>query len=269
MTPGKLRTGWVKVGAHEAPDPSNLHELLNHFKFRYGDKNYSESMKVIVAGASLHRLSWIHPFPDGNGRVSRLQNHLLLHHIGLTEGLWSPMRGLARRQGDYYASLHEADLPRRHDTDGRGSLSSSGLAIFIKFWLEVCLDQIKFMGNLLSLETMQTRYVSLSLQFLHDYGRGAVLHHRSKLRPDLLGKALHRLFVEGRIDRGEFKAMLDTSDRTATRVISRLLDQRLVVSSSRTAHLEPGFPLFSFRFLFPGLWPEAEGVASPNPVPTS
>lgn len=113
---------------------------------------------------------------------------------------------------------------------------------------------------------MQTRYVSLSLQFLHDYGRGAVLHHRSKLRHDLLGKALHRLFVEGRLERGVFKSMLDTSDRTASRVISKLIEQRLVMSSSRTAHLEPGFPLFSFRFLFPGLWPEAEGVMSPAPA---
>lgn len=262
MRPGELRTGWVKVGDHAAPDPEALPELLKHFQFRYGG-HCSDSMKLIVAGASLHRLSWIHPFPDGNGRVSRLHNHLLLHHMGLTEGLWSPMRGLARRQGDYYGSLHQADLPRRHDADGRGSLSSSGLAAFIKFWLEICLDQVNFMSNLLSLETMQERYVSLSLQFLHDYGRGAVLHHRSKLRPDFLGKALHRLFVEGKMDRGVFKAMLDTSDRTASRVISSLLEQRLVVSPSRVGHLEPGFPLFSFRFLFPGLWPEAEGVSSP------
>lgn len=268
MVPGKLREGWVKVGDHAAPDPKTLDELMKHFAFRYGGKGYSESMKLIVAGASLHRLSWIHPFPDGNGRVSRLHNHFILHYMGLTEGLWSPMRGLARRQGDYYANLHEADLPRRNDSDGRGSLSSWGLARFIQFWLEVCLDQIKFMAQLLSLETMQTRYVSLALQFLHDYGRGPVLHHRSKLRPDLLGRALHRLFVEGRLERGEFKSMLDTSDRTASRVISSLLEQRLVVSSSRTAHLESGFPLFSFRFLFPGLWPEAEGVMSPTPQPT-
>lgn len=269
MCPGELRSGWVKVGHHEAPDPADLPELLKHFKLRYGSGTFNESRKLIIAGASLHRLSWIHPFPDGNGRVSRLHNHLLLHHMGLTEGLWSPMRGLARKQNGYYETLRGADLPRRHDADGRGSLSSSGLACFIRFWLDVCLDQVKFMSQLLSLETMQTRYVSLSLQFLHDYGRGAVLHHRSKLRPDLLGKALHRLFVEGRLDRGEFKSMLDTSDRTASRVISNLIEQRLVMSPSRTAYLEPGFPLFSFRFLFPGLWPEAEGVMAPIPESTS
>mgnify|MGYP000850420330 FL=1 len=262
MEPGEIRAGWVKVGSHAAPDPADLPQLLAHFHFRYGVPKYSDSMKLVVAGAALHRLSWIHPFPDGNGRVSRLQNHLLLHHMGLTEGLWSPMRGLARRQQDYYGALHQADMQRRNDTDGRGNLSSKGLAEFIGFWLETCLDQVQFMDNLLSLDTMQARYVSLALQFLHDYGRGPLLHHRSKLRPELLGRALHRLFVEGRLDRGEFKAMIDSSDRTASRVISSLLEQRLVVSPSRAGHLEPGFPFFSFRFLFPGLWPEAEGIVS-------
>lgn len=263
MIPGELRTGMVKVGDHLAPEPQDLHILLNHFKERYGDQNSRESMKLVIAGASLHRLSWIHPFPDGNGRVSRLQNHLLLHHLGLTEGLWSPMRGLARRQGDYYGYLHQADLARRNDYDGRGSLSSDGLAKFIEFWLGICLDQVDFMTSLLSLESMQSRYVSLSLQVLHDYGSGSVLHHRSKLRPDLLGKALYRLFIEGKLDRGEFKAMLDTSDRTASRVLSNLLTQGLVVSDSRVGPIETNFPFFSLKFLFPGLWPEAEGIMAP------
>lgn len=262
MAPGEVRTGWVKVGAHAAPDPAHLGKLLEHFHFRYGKPNYSPTMKIVVAGAALHRLSWIHPFPDGNGRVSRLQNHLLLHHMGLTEGLWSPMRGLARRQQDYYGALHQADMQRRNDTDGRGNLSSKGLADFISFWLEICLDQVHFMSNLLSLDKLEFQYNSLALLFLHDYGRDPALHQRSKLRPELLGKALYRLFIEGRLDRGTFKAMImdGNSDRTASRVISNLLEQRLIVSPSRAGHLEPGFPLFSFRFLFPGLWPEAERI---------
>ena len=41
----------------------------------------------------------------------------------LTSGLWSPMRGLARNRDQYYALLHNADLPRRNDLDGRGRLS--------------------------------------------------------------------------------------------------------------------------------------------------
>lgn len=266
MAPGELRTWDVIVGNHKAPPPERVAELLVHFEFRYHDTP-GETAKLLMAGAALHRLSWIHPFPDGNGRVSRLQNHLLLAHLGLTGGLWSPLRGLARRQSEYYAALAGADLPRRNATDGRGSLTSRGLADFIGFWLAVCLDQVRFMGQMLALESLQQRFVGLALQVLYDYGRGPLLHHRSKLRPELLGKALYRLFVEGRLERGEFKAMLDTSDRTATRVVANLTAQRLVSSPSRLGHLEPGLPFFSLKYLFPGLWPEAEGVMSSPPLP--
>jgi len=264
MQPGQVRVQQVKVGEHAAPNPAELHDLLTDFHDRYGKVQYREATKILVAGASLHRLSWIHPFVDGNGRVSRLHNHVLLSHMGLTEGLWSPMRGLARKQQEYYGALHQADLPRRNATDGRGALSSKGLADFIAFWLEICLDQVRFMGKLLSFQEMEARYVSLALLFIHDFGREPVQHHRSTLRPELLGRALYRLFKAGHMERGEFKAMLDTSDRTASRLISRLLDQRLLTSDSKTGPLQPGFPLASFRFLFPGLWPEAEGIAMPS-----
>jgi len=265
MVPGELRNINVKVGYHEGPPPETLHELMTHFEFRYRNAA-GETTKILMAGSSLHRLSWIHPFPDGNGRVSRLQNHLLLSHLGLTGGLWSPLRGLARKQQDYYNALSAADLPRRNDVDGRGNLSSKGLAGFIEFWLKVCLDQVHFMGQMLALESLQERFVALALQVLYDYGRGPLLHHRSKLRPELLGRALYRLFVEGKMERGEFKSILDTSDRTATRVIANLIEQRLVTAPSRVGALEPGLPFFSLKYLFPGLWPEAEGVMTPPPA---
>lgn len=265
MSPGELRTINVKVGYHEAPPPKILPELLAHFESRYRD-TAGESAKLLLAGSSLHRLSWIHPFPDGNGRVSRLHNHLLLSHLGLTGGLWSPLRGLARRQQDYYNALSAADLPRRNAVDGRGNLSSKGLADFIEFWLTVCLDQVRFMEQMLALDSLQQRYVALALQVLYDYGRGPLLHHRSKLEPEKLGRALHRLFVEGKLERGELKAMLDTSDRTASRVIANLMAQRLVTSPSRLGALAPGLPFFSLKYLFPGLWPEAEGVMTPPPA---
>lgn len=262
MVPGQIRAGWVKVGAHTAPAPEEVPELLEHFHFRYKE-NRSETMKLIAAGCAMHRLSWIHPYPDGNGRVSRLQNHLVLSHMGLTEGLWSPMRGLARRQTDYYQALHQADLGRLNASDGRGNLSAKGLSDYVKFWLEISLDQVRFMSEMLSLESIKERYVSLALQFLFDYGQGAILHHRSIVKPELLGGALYELFKHGRLERGTFKAIINCSERTASRVLSKLIDQGLVVSPSRVGHLEPGFPFFCLRFLFPGLWPEAESIVRP------
>ena len=86
MVPGELRTVNVKVGHHEAPPPKMLPELMAHFEARYRNAP-GESTKLLLAGSSLHRLSWIHPFPDGNGRGSRLHNHLVLSPIGKAVGL--------------------------------------------------------------------------------------------------------------------------------------------------------------------------------------
>jgi Fic family protein len=212
----------------------------------------------------IHRdLSWIHPFSDGNGRVSRLQNHLLLAHLKLTNGLWSPMRGLARSQAKYHAALGEADQPRRNDTYGRGNLSSRGLTHCISFWLDACLDQLAFMSTQLDFESLEYRYNSFALQITHDFGR-SMSQGRGAIAPEPLGRALYRLFQFGRLERGEFKAMLNAADRTASRMLAHLLDLRLVRSGSRVGPLEPGLPVFSLRFLFPGLWPEAENIPVPE-----
>ncbi|SMF08598.1 Fic family protein [Trinickia caryophylli] len=263
LAPGALREIEVTVGNHLAPPAAMLPDLLRHFVFRYGVEHYSVNKKIVAAGASMHRLSWIHPFADGNGRVSRLQNHLLLTHLALTDGLWSPMRGLARRQGDYYAALSAADQRRRNDTDGRGNPSSSGLTHFVSFWLDVCLDQVNFMAGQLDFPSLEHRFNSLALQITHDFGR-SMAHSRTSIYPEQLGRALYRLFQIGKLDRGEFKAMLGVADRTASRTVAQLLALRLVKTTSRVGPIEPALPFFSLRFLFPGLWPESESV----PLPT-
>lgn len=263
LIPGALREHDVSVGHHHAPPHGMLPDLLRHFAFRYGPEHSSTSRKVVAAGASMHRLSWIHPFADGNGRVSRLHNHLLLTHLGLTNGLWSPMRGMARRHGEYYNALAAADASRRNATDGRGNLSSSGLTVWLAFWLDACLDQVRFMSTQFAFDTLEQRYISLALQVTHDFGRGGT-HHRSQLDPVKLGHGLYQLFRSGSMERGVFKAWLDVPDRSASRIISHLLSIRLLTSTGRTSRLEPNFPFYSLRFLFPGLWPEAEGIPPPR-----
>ncbi len=173
------------------------------------------------------------------------------------------MRGLARAQSKYYAALGEADKTRRNDTDGRSNLSSSGPTTFLEFWLDICIDQVRFMSDRLAFDTLEHRDQSLALQIGHDFGRN-MLHHRSMLQPEMPGRALYRSFQVGRLERGEFKAMLGASDRTASRVISPRLKLRLIASKGRVAPLEPALPFFSLRFLFPGLWPEADNIPPPS-----
>ena len=90
--------------------------------------------------AELQAPWWMHPFLDGNGRVARLHTHVLLHSWGLTNGLWSPLRGFARTESRYKSLLQAADEHRRGDLDGRGNLTQAGLVEWIRYTLEVCID---------------------------------------------------------------------------------------------------------------------------------
>ena len=69
MLPGEIRTTDVEVGKHLAPKYEEVDYLLNMFETLYKLPKYkTKSEKLIYALSSHHRLVWIHPFLDGNGR---------------------------------------------------------------------------------------------------------------------------------------------------------------------------------------------------------
>jgi Fic family protein len=248
VVPGELRTREVKVGNHHPPPPQSLPSMLDRFAARYGALPDGETLLVGVACAH-HRLAWIHPFIDGNGRTARLHSHVLLHAMGLTRGLWSPMRGLARRHEDYYAYLANAGSSRRNDLDGRGALSQEQLVAFARFFLDVCRDQTVFMRDLLRLPELRARLDAL-LVFENRHGH-------PELKPEA-ATALHYALLAGPLERGEFLRMLGMPERSARRVLSALLDFGLLKSPSSKGRLQFSIPLRALRFLFPALWPEAE-----------
>ena len=112
---------------------------------------------LVAMAASHHRIGWIHPFIDGNGRVMRLHSHLLLNALGCTSGIWSPLRGFARSADRYCALLAAADEHPRGDLDGRGHLSEQALIDWISYVLEICIDQVTFMKSMLNLASMAQR----------------------------------------------------------------------------------------------------------------
>lgn len=253
LQPGGLRTQQVSVGRHAAPDARQLPTFLARWAEFYGHVRRGE-LQVVALAAAHQRLAWIHPFRDGNGRVARLHTHLVLGHLGLTNGLWSPLRGFARTQDAYYAHLAAADEPRAGALDGRGNLSERGLEQWIGYVLQLCLDQVRFMTELLALETMKNR-IAACLAYEEQVVRQGV-------RSEAL-RALHYLFAtQGELERAEFKALLGLGDRLATAQISALLRRGLLESDSPYGRLRLGVPQHALRFYFPRLWPEAEGAGS-------
>jgi hypothetical protein len=108
MTPGEFRSDpaeEVTVGRHQPPSPAAVATFMAHFEQRYRLASLGAGSRILAIAAAHHRLNYIHPFLDGNGRVSRLMSHAMALHAGIgAHGLWSVSRGLARgldSRGDY------------------------------------------------------------------------------------------------------------------------------------------------------------------------
>ena len=249
LVPGQIRQRAVAVGRHEAPSFASLPDFLARWAKVYGQTRRGEAAIVALA-ASHHRLAWMHPFLDGNGRVARLHSHLLLHAWGLTNGLWSPLRGFARSEERYKALLAEADEHRRGDLDGRGNLSQAALIDWIGYTLDVCIDQVGFMAQQLDINGMRSR-IEAALAF-----DGSVM--KSGVRPEAL-MPLHYLFAtQTELGRAEFKTLTGLGDRVATEALSALLRRGFLATDSSYGKLRFGVPRHALRFYFPALWPEAE-----------
>ena len=93
VIPGELRERDVKVGRHIPVSPGALPHFLERFEGVYGKLGKTDT--ILAAAAAHHRLLWIHPFLDGNGRVARLMSYAMLLETLDTGGVWSIARGLA------------------------------------------------------------------------------------------------------------------------------------------------------------------------------
>ena len=249
FAPGELRTHQVAVGRHTPPVAEALPRFITHWSQAYAGVRRGE-LSIVSAAASHHRLAWIHPFLDGNGRVARLHTHLLFHGMGLTKGLWSPLRAFARTEKEYRSLLQAADEHRRGDLDGRGNLTEQGLIAWIEYTLQVCQDQVEFMAKQLDVAGM---YGRIEAALLHDSRTSGTGIRVEALRP------LHYLFATHlELPRGDFKAMTGLGDRVATELVSTLLRSGYVASDSAYGKLRFAIPRHALRHYFPNLWPEAE-----------
>jgi Fic family protein len=249
LTPGAWRERGVKVGSHIPPDPATIPDFMGEWYRGYRYSRAGETA-VIALMAAHHRLAWIHPFLDGNGRTARLHTHTGLSALGLTQGLWSPMRGLAREHAAYYQHLATADQRRKGDYDGRGVLTESGLVEFIRFGMNICLDQIAFMDGMLQMQAFEARLAQM-------LAAEATKEETRYLRVEA-AQPLAYLGTVASMDRTRFKGMMGLAARTADRALADLFKLGIVTSSTPKGPIELALPIALFRYVFPRLWPEAE-----------
>jgi Fic family protein len=241
--PGALRQRDVQVGQHIGISPGAVPRFLERFEDTFNRLGKAET--ILAAAAAHHRLAWIHPFLDGNGRVVRLMSHATLLEMLDTGAVWSVSRGLARNVEAYKSHLAACDLPRRNDLDGRGALSEEALAEFTGFFLQTCFDQVAFMERLVQPAQLRTRillWAEEEIRMGHLMPKTALL--------------LDALLYRGEIPRGELAGILDVGDRHARRIAATLAEKDVITSDGPYGPIRLAFPAALASRWMPGLFPE-------------
>jgi len=243
IVPGALRHRDVKVGQHVSISPGAVPRFLKRYEDVFG--SLGKAQAVLATAAAHHRLLWIHPFLDGNGRVARLMSHATLLELLDTGAVWSIARGLARNVEAYKTHLASCDMGRRNDLDGRGALSEEALAAFTEFFLSTCLDQVKFMEGLVQPDRLRARILLWAEEEI-----------RLGNLPPKCGRILDALLYRGELPRGEISDILGVGERQGRRVIAALSEKDVLASSDRHEPIRLAFPASLAARWMPGLFPE-------------
>lgn len=218
---------------------------MRHFADRYRFDRLGKAGRIIAMATSHHRFNYIHPFPDGNGRVSRLMSHAMAWAADVgAHGLWSISRGLARgsnSRSEYKRMMDLADTPRQDDLDGRGHLSERALIEFVTWFLRVAVDQVDLMSSLFDLNSLASRL------------RAHVAASRN-LKPEA-ARLLEEALVRGEFERGDASRIAGLPERTARRVLNDLCAEGLLASATPKGPVSLRFPAHTLEALFPRLYP--------------
>lgn len=214
--PGRWRTGPIAVTdaqgrqIYQGPDAEDVPSLMTEVVEWLESDDPDTHVVVRAAMAHLHVVS-VHPFRDGNGRISRIVQSLVLANDGLLAPEFASIEEyLGEHTPDYYGVLHEVQGGRyQPDRDAAP-------------WVSFCIDAHLAQAHR---RLEQIRQAGLRWSFLEQ-----LVEDRGW--PDRFVIALEQSLVGG-TDRGRYSAEAGISSPSATNDFRRLLDARLLSQKGR------------------------------------
>jgi len=253
IEPGEYRKHDVKVGLHIPPEHAEIAGYMGWLERLFNPENIHGTTKVIAAAGLHHRLAWIHPFQDGNGRVIRLLTDCYMRCAGFGGyGLWSITRGFGRNTQAYYSALAAADRPRQGDSDGRGILSDAGLLHFTQYFIDTALDQVSYFTDLL-----EPRRLGIRIDIYFEMrAKGGYPDLSGKNLPllNIVARDVYRTLLEkGAMSRAAVGQHLGKDERSLRAVFKQMEEEGLVKEAANKEY-ELKLSSGSIEVLFPNLW---------------
>lgn len=213
MLPGQWRPGPIRVvneltgkAVYDGPSPHEVPNLVDELVSQITDARSIESSTVLAAMAHLN-LTMIHPFRDGNGRMSRaLQTLVLTRNNVLSPVFCSIEEWLGRNTDAYYKVLGEI---------GKGEWSPKNNALP---WVRFCL-----VAHYQQAATLVKRNVVIGRM----WGEMEKLRKQHGL-PERTELALMDAAFNYKVRNGRYRQENEISDVVASRDLKRLSDLGLL-----------------------------------------
>lgn len=141
FVPGTFREVDVIVGSHLPISPGAIPRFVQRLSEAY--RHGPQKERILNLAFAHHRLVWVHPFVDGNGRVARFVSTQMLANTLPATRYWSLSKALYESKERYFELLAACDMPRQGDRDGRGNMSEAALAEFSSFVLNLCFSKVR------------------------------------------------------------------------------------------------------------------------------
>jgi len=217
-SPGLWRTGPIYVTspsggppAYTGPDFDDVPGLMGDVAGWLQDGDLDSHVAVRAAMAHLHVVS-VHPFADGNGRISRIVQSLVLARAGLLAPEFSSIEEhLGRHTADYYRVLQQVQ--------GGAYQPDRDATAWVRFCITAHVEQAR--ARLDQIAAASARWTALEDLV------------ESRGWPDRLVVALEQSLFDG-VERKAYAAEADVSLATATSDLRRLVDAALIDQQGRT-----------------------------------
>ncbi|TAF44672.1 MAG: Fic family protein [Sphingobacteriales bacterium] len=212
-TPGEYRKVNLKINksTHRPPDWLKVDDYMKEL-IDFVNSEDSPKYDLLKVAIAHHRLVWIHPFGNGNGRTVRLFTYAMLVKTGFNVNVGriiNPTAVFCSNRNDYYANLSEAD---------KGT--NEGIITWVEYVLRGLKEEIEKIDRLLDYNFLKKEILIPTIN--HSLDR----KHITDVEAKILKKAIDLQIVQAADIKEFFRGKADAE---VSRQIKKLIDKKMLM----------------------------------------
>ncbi len=210
-TPGQYRRNDVRItgSAHVPPSWVNVHAAMADL-LDFANTDFPMNQQMLQISLAHHRFVWIHPFGNGNGRVSRLFTYAMLRRTVFSSrgrSALNPTSVFGNNRAKYIEALEGAD-----------SLTDEGDVQWATFFAQGIRDDLNRVIKLQEKEYVLDELVLPTLSKLVEEG---IIDEESR-------QILHIVAEKGVVKAGDLSTVLSRSPSQRSHAIKNLVERNLL-----------------------------------------